>query len=164
MAKEKSFVEELKAAEEEVNKKKAAEKEVIDEATENKKEDVAKKEMETYELLEKETGLTKAEVDAWKENYFNKVFVFRIDDTETYVYRYLARPEWKKIISSFNESTLTEELLNEQIFNKCVLYPTPSPELRQRLGAGTIDSIAYAIRLSSNFLPEEIIARNIVKL
>lgn len=158
------FLNTLKQAEAEVdNREKAAEE--AESEVRAKEQDVKEDEIkELYSMLESETGITKTQVDAWKDMYMGKVFVLRIDDKETYVYRYITRPEFKQIVSSFADKNIPEDLLNEQIFNKCVLYPTPSPELRLKIGAGTIDSIAFAIKLVSNFLSEDIIARSIVKL
>lgn len=158
------FLNTLKQAEAEVENREKAAEETVKEAEaveEEKKEDEMK---ELYSMLESETGITRSQIEAWKDMYMGKVFVLRIDDNETYIYRYITRPEFKQIIASFADKNIQEDLLNEQIFNKCVLYPTPSPELRLKIGAGTIDTVAFAIKLVSNFLSEDVIARSIVKL
>ena len=161
-----SFADELNAIDKNNQAKEAMETEIVDEVKEGVRVEENKEMEEVYKLLNKEVGVTKEQILDWKDMYFGKVFVFRIDDRETYIYRYMARPEWKAILNSFGGdlSNATEEQINEQIFNKHVLYPKVDQQLKQRLGAGTIDAVALAIRLVSNFLPEEHIARSIIKL
>jgi len=161
-----SFAEDLNKLDQENSAKEELVKEVVEEVKEDVKIAEEKAMEEMYKMLQEETGISREQMEDWKEMYFGKVFMFRIDDSETYIYRYIARPEWKAIIGSFGGdlSGATEEQVNEQIFNKHVLYPTVSSEMKLTLGAGTMDSVALAIRLVSNFLPEEHIARSIVKL
>ena len=161
-----SFADELNAIDKKNQEKEVMENEIVEEVKEEVKASEDKEMEEMYKLLTKETSVTKEQIENWKEMYLGKVFVFRIDDEETYIYRYMARPEWKAILNSFGGdlSNATEEQVNEQIFNKHVLYPEVSSSMKLTLGAGTMDSVSLAIRLVSNFLPEEHVARSIIKL
>lgn len=157
MSKEKKSFEANLLEIEEANLKVAESKEkVITDAENTAKEEVQKADESIYELIEKEGGPIKGTIDAWKDLYGGKVYISRFDEAESYIFRYIAKPEWKKILQQVENATTNdkEDLLDDLIFENCVLYPDVNDDLKRRLGAGTIQTIATQIKFKSNFLPD----------
>lgn len=63
-------------------------------------------------------GPTRQEIEEWKDRY--KDVYFTAFDGETFIWRTLARPEYREIIRNTDLSMLDRE---EVITDKCVLFP-----------------------------------------
>ena len=127
---------------------------------------VAKKEEETiFEVIEKEGGPDRAQIEEWKQRYNDKLFAVYFDKNDFYIYRYITLPEWKDVLQQFGNSKVKNDiLLDELIVGKGLLFPAFSVELRATVGGGTLETLAKQIRLSSNFLPDDVAIRMIQKL
>jgi len=63
-------------------------------------------------------GLTKQKIDELKAQY-KRLYITEFDD-ETFIWRVLTRPEYKKIVSMENLTVFDRE---EEICKCCVVYP-----------------------------------------
>lgn len=118
-------------------------------------------------IVEESNGtLTYAQIDEWKQMYNNKVYAIRFDAGESYIFRYVSRLEMKAIISQVQKATknVTDDYLDELLFDRCVLYPKVTPDIKNLIGAGTISTIAEQIRIQSNYLPPEVAIQLVQKL
>ena len=156
MSKTKSFEENLLEIEKANEESEKYKEKVITEAEASAADEVVKAEESIYDLIAKEGGPDKESIEAWKELYGGKVFISRFDEEELYIFRYIAKPEWKRILQQVENATTAdkEDLLDELIFENCVLYPDVNDDLKRKLGAGTIGTIATQIKFKSNFLPD----------
>lgn len=120
---------------------------------------------EIYALIEKEGGPSKETIDEWRNKYGDKVYVMRIDENETYIYRYITRPEFKNIANQISEVQKgKEDLFSELVCKKCVLYPKIDEHFLLTCGAGTLGSLTDAIQFVSNFIPDSMLMQMIYKL
>ena len=164
-----TFVEEMKALEDQLNNaelnSQQQENETKDQIDNSKKA----KEKSLLDLIIEEEGLDLQQIETWKTQY-GKVYAVRYDEHETYIYRYLTRPEYKQVQQKVdalrnNQNVDLEYLADEMIFDKCVLYPkVQDPNFKATIKAGTIPTTAFQIRLSSNFLPDTVAVELISKL
>jgi len=159
----KSFLEELAETEKMVTAKEEAEEVIIKEAEETHKTEEENTKLSLIDRICKKGKVTKEQIEEWKTYYNNKVFATIFDEEEYYVYRYVTRPEYKQIISTMAKNA-TEDVFNDLLVTKCVLYPTMTPENKMALGAGTIDTLSLQIRVASNFIPESVAIDMINKL
>jgi len=166
MAEKKTFQEEMLEQASEIEREN-----VIDETIIEGKEAEAKRQQDEevksiFDLIEKEQGITRDQIEEWKNDYAGKVFVARFDETEAYIFRYVALPEWKKIMSQVMKSTAPnkEELLDELIFAKCVLHPKVTDEVKATIGAGTIPTVALQIKVASNFINDGLALDMVTKI
>jgi len=119
-----------------------------------------------FDLIEQEHGVDRNQIEMWKQDYAGKVFVSRFDENEAYIFRYVALPEWKQILAQIQKSSAPnkDELLDELIFAKCVLYPKVTDEVKATVGAGTIPTVALQIKIASNFIHESVAVDMVTKL
>jgi hypothetical protein len=152
----KSFKESLIEEEEYLKNAEKLDTEIIKEQEEVKLSEEEKFEQEFFQILEDETGLTKDRIDEWKEEYNDGVFVTRFREREIFVFRYVTHTEMKKMLHDLQNvsNEFKEERLDDMLFNKCVLYPPVTPDMKSLLGAGTVKTVAFQIKFSSNFIPE----------
>ena len=119
-------------------------------------------------LIEEEHGITPDNIEEWKQSYFNKVFIVRLDDEQTFVFKYMTYPEWKTIMHEVSKSTAGEfeiqNILNEKIVKRCLLYPDLNQDFKIQYGAGTMEMLSNQIQLVSNFLPQDTAASLIRKI
>lgn len=93
-------------------------------------------------------GPTRQEVEEWKKRYENVYFI--PFDSEVYIFRCLARPEYREIIRDPKLTALDRE---ERIAEKCVLYPRDfSAEKMEKTNAGIPSLISEVIMEKSGFV------------
>jgi hypothetical protein len=98
----------------------------------------------------------------WKQTY-GSVFVLRLED-RAFVYRYLNRQEWIQLMSSESFNSLASHLQEEQIFDRCVLWPRYDQMAKYYLPAGTMSLMVDQIRIQSMFLDPASVAQLAVRL
>lgn len=143
--------------------------EIAKEIEQSPKKDLEKKEMSALEWILTNTPITQEQIDQWNETYSKKVYFISFTEDEYYAFRYLTRIEYKDIVKTvINAQGLSpiaqQELNDELIVQKCLLYPQFTTEFKTSSPAGTIESLAKAIRVQSNFLNDEFILSLVVKL
>ena len=118
------------------------------------------------DVIIEEGYTTQEQIDIWKGMYSNKVFAVYFDKDDVFIYRYVTRTEWKEIWNNVSKSTLAnkDELLDEMLVTKCVLYPKLTPEFKVVMPGGSMETLGKQIRISSNFIPDDIAVRMITKL
>jgi len=139
----------------------------IEDATNEINKDKENNTTTMMDIIVQEGGPSKETVDQWKDMYGDQVYATRFSPNEIFIYRYVTRPEVKKISKQLPKNTTQaqiDELFNELLFNNCVLYPTVSDELKATIGAGTVDAVAFQIKYASNYLPEAMLVDLIQKL
>lgn len=166
MANEKTFQQEMLALSTQLETDENMPNTILAEAEAEANELKKAEEKTLLDILIEEGYTTAEEIDGWKNMYGNKVFAVYFEKDDAYIYRYVTRTEWKEIWSSVIKSTLTnkDELLDEMLVTKCVLYPKLTPEFKVVMPAGTIETLSKQIRISSNFIPDELAVRMITKL
>jgi hypothetical protein len=140
----------------------------IEEGGDNEKAEVTKQDTAKDWIL-KNTTITEEMISQWKELYGDKVYFVSFDDTEYYAFRYLSRIEYKEIVKQImkakNLSPVEQnELMDELIVQKCLIYPAFDVDLKTKSPAGTIESLAKQIRVYSNFLSDDFALSLVVKL
>jgi len=160
---QKSFAESLKETEAQLKNKEAAEEEIISEAKQEEKIEEDKVKFSTIDRIVKQGKISKEQIEEWKTYYNNKVFSSFYDEEEYYIYRYITRPEYKVLVASLPQKA-TEDVFNEMLVSKCLLYPEWTPDLKLIIAGGTIDTLSLQIRVASNFIPESVAIEMIQKL
>jgi len=158
MDKKASFKDEMKQLQEDLNNSDLLESETIENAKKDAVDTTAAKERTLLDLIKEEEKLTDEEVDRWKAMY-GKIYAVRFDENETYIYRYLTRLEMKELakkIGGISGNVNLAEMEDEMIVDKCVLYPKITPDFKLTIKAGTVPTLAYQIRVSSNYLPDAV--------
>lgn len=101
---------------------------------------------------------TPQQIAAWKQQ-FGDVYIFGFRADEIYVWRPLLRLEYRQLRSN---TSITEDLLKEEIVRRCVLWPRLAPEFTSTCKAGTIDTLFEVIMHGSNFV-DPILAVELVR-
>lgn len=161
----KSFLEEIKETAEKVEQKEKLEETIVAEGEESAKAEEDNAKVSLLDRICKKGKVTKEQVEEWKNYYNNKVFATIFDEEEYYVFRYITRPEYKQILSTMpKNSPNAEEVFNDLLVSKCLLYPEYNADLKMTMGAGTADTLSLQIRVASNFIPEAVAIDMINKL
>lgn len=93
-----------------------------------------------------EKEITQAMIDDWKGKYGE---IYKIDlGGDEYYYRPLRRAEYKSVLQSQGESTSFRE---EQIVQKCVIYPAIDAASTGSTKAGVISTLTDCIMMVSGF-------------
>lgn len=100
-----------------------------------------------------------AQVEEWKRLY-GEVFMIALDEEEMYVWRPLARHEYKALMQAAQH----EQTFMEQVVQKCVIWPMITPEWLMGGKAGTVTTLHSVIMEGSNFLPPEVAMTLVRKL
>lgn len=100
-----------------------------------------------------------AQVEEWKGMY-GEVFLLALDEEEMYIWRPLARHEYKQLMQAIQN----EALFMEQVVQKCVIWPNLTPEWMMGGKAGTVSTLHGVIMEGSNFLPPEVAMTLVRKL
>lgn len=160
-----TFAEEMMSLNSSVEKNENIEEQIIAEHDGEAKAEEKKEEETIFDIMVKEGGPTKVQIDEWKARFNDKVFAVYFDKNDFYVYRYITLPEWKDILQQFGKSSSkSEALMDELIVQRSLLYPSFSIELKATVGGGTLETLSKQIRLSSNFIPDDVAIRLIQKL
>ena len=106
-----------------------------------------------------------SQIDQWK-NQFGDVFVSGFSETEIYVWRALNRLEYKQLQAQLTdpEARVDELRYQEQICERCVLWPKLDPQYWAISKAGTPSTLAEQVMLQSNFVAPNIAAMLVAKL
>ena len=169
MAQKKSteFQEQMLNLQSDLDSKVNTDQTTLESAKEETQKAIAAKEKTILDLIIEEEKLSQDQIEQWKSMY-GKIYAVRFDEGETVIYRYLARPEMKDVSNKISQIKSNQINLNEfedeLIFDKCVLYPTVTPDLKATLKAGTIPTVAFQIRVSSNYLPDAVALDLITRL
>ena len=100
-----------------------------------------------------------AQVDQWK-NLYGEVHLLGLDETTMYIFRPIRRLEYKGMVQNSQD----EAAFQEQIIQKCVLWPKFSPEMLAGCKGGDIEALFTAIMECSNFLQPQVVLSLVRKL
>ena len=100
-----------------------------------------------------------AMIAEWKGLY-GEIFLLALDEDEMYVWRPLARHEYKALMQPVQH----EHIFMEQVVQKCVIWPMITPEWLMGGKAGTVSTLHGVIMEGSNFLPPEVAMTLVRKL
>lgn len=100
-----------------------------------------------------------AKIEEWKGMY-GEVYLLALDEEEMYIWRPLARHEYKALM----QAVQNEAIFMEQVVQKCVIWPMITPEWLMGGKAGTVSTLHGVIMEGSNFLPPEVAMTLVRKL
>ncbi len=109
------------------------------------------------------------QIAQWKAR-FGGVYMLPLSEDEVYVWRPMKRTEWKSLMTDLkaakagNPNLEIQEIMDERICEKCVLWPDIGADWAAFSKAGTVPTLAEAIRESSNFVPLDIAMRLVRRL
>jgi hypothetical protein len=101
-----------------------------------------------------------ADIQAFKDRFGDNIYMIALDEDEMYVWRPLTRHEYKALLQNVQH----EQVFMEQIVQKCVLWPTVTPEWVAGGKGGTIPTLHAVIMEGSNFLAPEVAMSLVRKL
>ena len=119
-------------------------------------------------VLEMVPGLTRAQIDKWKAT-FGGVYALVLED-EVFLYRAFSRLEHKQFLNTIMESSPSkseeekEDLYEELVVTRCLLWPKPGGDFAPTSKGGTIPTLFSAVNYKSNFLPPQVVVSSIVTL
>lgn len=106
---------------------------------------------------------SKAQIDSWKTQYGN-VFATQMPISGSlYIYRPISRLEWKQL-QSIAPANADSGWIDEQLVNRCVLFPSMDSEKVATSLAGTVETITQQILSASDFYAENVAISLIHKL
>lgn len=98
----------------------------------------------------------------WRRQH-GKLFFLPFED-KVFVYRYMKRQEWIQMKADESLGKLNEEQLQENVFDRCVLWPNLN-QIEKAVGAaGLIPSVYEQIQHASMFQNPESLAMRTVKI
>ena len=98
----------------------------------------------------------------WKQMH-GDLFVLYLFD-RAFVYRYLKRAEWIKMNLDESFQKMTQDQIEEYIFDRCTLWPASTVIEKNKFPAGLIQSLSEQIRINSMFIDPNSLSRLTVKL
>jgi hypothetical protein len=101
-------------------------------------------------------------IKAWKQMH-GDIFLLDIAD-RIFIYRYLKRQEWIQMNANPRKDELTEQQVEEIIFDKCVLWPQMDMVYKATMPAGGLSMVVQQIRLQSLFLDPGYVAQMTLKI
>jgi hypothetical protein len=90
----------------------------------------------------------------WK-NVHGDLFVLQLDVDQMYIYRYIKHQEWKQLLAEGNKNninSLTEQQVEERLFDMCVLWPKVDHLSIAGVPAGLIRTVVEQVKIRSCFL------------
>jgi DNA mismatch repair ATPase MutL len=99
---------------------------------------------------------------SWRQMH-GDIFMLDIAD-KIYIYRYIKRQEWIQMNANPRKGELTELQVEEDIFNRCLLWPKLDMIQTAGMPAGGISMVVQQIRLQSLFLDPGYVAQMTVKI
>lgn len=90
-------------------------------------------------------------------------FLLHVAD-RVFIYRYLKRQEWIQLNSNPKAGELTEDQIETDIFNRCLLWPQYGQLQMAGMPAGAISMVVQQIRLQSLFLDPNYVAQLTIKI
>lgn len=112
---------------------------------------------------------TQEMMDRWRANY-GSVYMIALSDDEIFIFRPIKRQEYKQLmamlgeIAGKNPNVNPDDMLEEKLCEKCVLWPALGAEFGSFSKAGNIPTLAGVIREASNFIPNQLAVRLVRKL
>ena len=122
----------------------------------------------TDNLLEAIPALKRNQVERWQGMY-GKIYAVVLDEDEIFIYRSFTRIEYRAMMQTIQESSKREEVDKEDLFDelvvqKCLLWPTIGPDFGSTSKGGTIPTLAQAISFKSHFIPPQAVLASIIAL
>jgi len=100
----------------------------------------------------------------WKTHH-GDIFLLHIPDSaRIFIYRYVKRQEWKQMQAKQGWADSPEEVKQEAIFTKCLLWPALDPIALAGLPAGAVEMIVDQIMMQSLFLNPAQVAQITMKI
>lgn len=130
-----------------------------------KQTEAVEKEPTVYDYLASIGGPTEETVLEWKAAH-GDVHLLPLDDDTIAIFRSVKRSEWQQLTAMFARAgeNLSEAAQEEQLVQKCLLYPKLDPRMTAFTRAGFIGTVASAILKCSHFLDEHTIMKMVIKL
>jgi len=97
------------------------------------------------------------QIKAWK-GIHGDVFVLSLGE-RVFLYRYLKRQEYIQFNATPNIETWPEHVVEEKIFEKCVLWPRTDAIAQVSFPAGLVTAVVQQVRLQSLFLDPSYVAQ-----
>lgn len=167
----KSFKEKMGELGEQIESTDKAKQELDDEILKNDDSTGTDKEDEesVLDFITKNSEVTVEDIENWKSDFGGKVYTVFFDEDEFYIYRYLARAEYKDIMAQLAKSTTSNaqtqsDLFDELLCQRCLLFPKYTVDLKTTAPAGTFQSLSKQIQINSNFLDDRTLVQMIQKL
>jgi len=99
-------------------------------------------------------------IEQWKGQFGDNIFMLALDEDEMYVWRPLTRHEYKQLLQEVQH----EQAFMEQIVQRCVIWPSITPEWLAGGKGGTVPTLHGVIMEGSNFLAPEVAMSLVRKL
>lgn len=123
-------------------------------------------EIDIYQMIVNIGGPNREMIEAAKREHNCEIIAVPFSEDEIYLIRPLESGVWRKMQSQWEAAgdKVTEQMRNEQLYGRCVLWPRTEVTSFITMKAGTLSSIVEAIYINSNFLPTNVIAQMTVRL
>lgn len=105
---------------------------------------------------------TADQIKEWRRLH-GGAYLTQIED-RVFIYRYLKRQEYIQINANPRSAELSEDAVDEDIFNRCLLWPRYNNIQALGMPAGGIPMIVQQIRLRSLFLDPNYVAQITIKI
>lgn len=101
-------------------------------------------------------------IKSWRQMH-GDIFMLNVADRQ-FIYRYLKRQEWIQINANPKMGELTEMQIEEDLFNRCVLWPQMDVTQKAGLPAGAVSMVVQQVRLQSLFLDPAYVSQLTIKI
>jgi hypothetical protein len=129
----------------------------VEETEKQDKNSEKKEEQDLLDELITKGVTTKEQVEQWKNEYNDRVFVAYFDSRDTFIYRYLSRTDFNAIYSELSSVQKNSNMIfDEAIVARCLLYPKYTAEFKALSPAGTIATLSKLIQFSSHIIPDDL--------
>ena len=108
------------------------------------------------------------QIEKWKEQ-FGDVFVFGLSNTEIFIFKAISREEYRVIQGQVQDAqtngiAISDELIEDAMFEKCVLYSSKEAQAALTTKAGTAKTLNDQILLNSYFISPQTASEFVIKL
>jgi len=104
-------------------------------------------------LKEHENAPDEYTLNSWKMSH-GKFFASSIEGSDVYIWRTLKRLEHRQIVSQQPQDG-GQDLFENQVIKRCLLWPTPNNDFISTTDAGTIPTLYKQIMHQSGFVNDE---------
>ena len=101
-------------------------------------------------------------LQSWKQMH-GDIFLLNIED-KIFIYRFLKRQEWIQINANPQIEEMTEHMMEDLIFDKCVLWPQYDMIAKASMPAGAMSMVYQQVRIRSLFLDPAYVAQLTFKI
>jgi len=132
-------------------------------------DDPQKKMQQVHELLAtiSDSPPPVQQLDYWKQAH-GDVYLLTLDESKVFLFRYIKNQEWAQLTvgeeSLANKFKDRPDKFNEEIFDRCVLWPVFDDVMKASLPGGLISTMVELIRIHSCFLDPGYLAQFTIKL